>query len=295
MIVRFYQMNIRMLALDVDGTLLGKNGLLSRKTRNSISSALASGLHVALCTGRHHADALAYASELGINSAIVAGNGALAVDRSRTTLFARSLPLSKVIDIETILIAEELQGIFYTHHGVFLHPGSPVEQWYSARDRQLDGALNLRILPLISPALRDSADEVYKIAAVSFNADRLQRLDKTLSKLPLSITQSAEHNLEIMEHGTTKALALGHLLKEHGLTFSNLMAIGDGLNDIDMIRNAEVGVAMGNAAPELKELSDHIAPPNTEDGVADIINSLLKKEGIFRVYASLVGMPRENG
>ena len=278
MISRFYRMNINMLAVDIDGTLLNEHGDLTKRTREAIDRASDAGIRVILCTGRHHADALAYAAELNTNSPIVAGNGGIDVDQSHKVLFERMLPTHKVPQIEEALKNLDLQGIFYTRKGVYMQPGCPVENWYRERDHQLGGAFNLQLTPVVTPRIEESGDDVYKVAAVSFDYDRLRKLEHALAGFSLSLTQSASRNLEMMESGTTKALALSHLLQMYNIDHRNLAAVGDGRNDVDMIRLAGDGIAMANGAAELTEIADRIAPSNSEDGLAQAIDSLFVLE-----------------
>lgn len=274
-------MNIRMLAVDIDGTLLGKDGILSDKTKASIRRATDAGMEVCLCTGRHHADALAYADELGVSTPVVAGNGAIIVDQNQKVRFSQIIPFPKVQKIEDALILADLQGIFYTGRGVLLHNGSPVEGWYRSRNAQLAGKLRLQQNQLLTRRLRIEDDEVYKISAVSPDSSRLRSMKGTLSSLSLSLTQSADHNIEVMELGVTKAAALEWLLRSLGMSFSNLAAIGDGKNDLEMIRSAGIGIAMGNGDVMLKKVADAVAPPNTEHGLASVIDSLLSGNGVL--------------
>ena len=271
----FCAMGIRFIALDLDGTLLGEDGTVPVVNRRAVERAAASGVIVVLCSGRHHADVDCIARDLGMDMPAVSSNGALVLDSGGGRIRASYLPGDTVAPLERMIIGNDARGVFYTDEEVVIHPDCPVIDWYRRRDRELRGMLGLTETGDIAGYLERSGGRVLKAAGVSRDPEAIARLEEAAAVLGLGVTQSSVRNLEFMAAGTDKAAAMEAFLRTRGAGFPDLLAAGDGRNDIELVRSAGVGVAMGNAVETLKAAADFIVSPNTEGGVAEVIDLLL--------------------
>lgn len=240
-------MAIRLLALDMDGTLLNARQAISPENRRWIRRAAENGVTVCLASGRGRPTMLPYYEELGLaGTPFVAVNGG-EVWRDESRLLSRR-PLDRSLNRRLLAIAEETDAWFWAYgcEGYYLtkadwDPGFVQEEWlkfgYYAEDREV-----------------------------------LARVKAELGRLgPLEITNSDPNNLEINPPGVSKAAGLAEVCRELGIRMEETVAVGDSLNDLAMIRQAGVGVAMGNAQPAVKRAADAVVAANDEDGVAEAI------------------------
>lgn len=266
---------ISTIALDLDGTLFNESGEVSDGHREALERAAAAGIHIILCSGRHHLDVSWLADQLDIVSYIVSSNGASLTDASGKIYRSQFLE-----DYETVAVAEafrktELHGIWYTSDGIVLNTECPVLSWYKERDRRIGNRLQLSVESDAYNYIQQRGKKVLKIAVNSYESDPFTTFEAELRTRGISWTNSSPYNREIMAKGTSKAVAVGDALELLGTPRSELVAVGDGMNDIELCRFAGYGIAMGNACAELKAAACGICPPNSEDGVAVLIDSIL--------------------
>jgi 5-amino-6-(5-phospho-D-ribitylamino)uracil phosphatase len=235
---------IKLIALDMDGTLLTKEHQVSDCTKEAIAKALAKGVHVVLSTGRSLSTCYPYAQELNLASYLVTCNG------------GEIWTMEKELLEQHLLDTEIVEKIW--HLGLELG----VEMWMISTEGFLRG---------------ERPDNFYdydwlKFGCDSEDTDKLARLVKELSYFAeLEITNSLPTNIEINPKGVSKAKALERVCQKLDITMDNVMSVGDSLNDIKMIQEAGIGVAMGNAQEAIKKVANHITDTNDEDGVAKAI------------------------
>jgi Cof subfamily protein (haloacid dehalogenase superfamily) len=275
-------MRYRLLALDIDGTTLDPDGEITDSARKAVNEALRAGLRVVLCSGRRYRSALPIARSLGLPGPIVVHNGALVKDTTHgRTLEATYLAVELQTEIRAVLrthgaplvyvdgwpdedLLTESQGSVHPHQAGYLdHYGS-----LCRRVPDLDAA------PRADALMMSVVADAPAIETLRPHATRA--LGERVSAHALSNPKSGAHSLEILAPGTGKWPALRRLAGAEGIAPHEIAAIGDDRNDVDLIEAAGLGIAMGNAAPEVLAVADLVVSANDRDGVAEAIELVLR-------------------
>jgi len=269
----------KLLALDVDGTLLTSRATVSPGTLSALDRARAHGMAVTLATGRRLATAWPLADQLGIALPLILQGGAQIVDAgTATVLYSNPLPSARVADLVRIAVAESVQPILYEDRAVAQHlltgpaarDSAPTATYIAARP-ELVRRLSYEDLAATDEALQltviDALPIVRRVAA------RL-RVAHCRTLVSYSATLNA-YFLEVFHETCSKGAALRHLASSLGIALSLVVAVGDNYNDEEMLRAAGLGVAMANAEPEIRAVADMVVPSNDEDGIAMLIDELV--------------------
>jgi hydroxymethylpyrimidine pyrophosphatase-like HAD family hydrolase len=263
----------RLLAADVDGTLLRTDGVLSHRTREAVRAADRAGWHVALVTGRPLPYVLPVVRELGVGEYVVAANGATVAEiSSRAVLYQANLPGRLVLDalVRARLAVPGIRLAATTARGFLAEPGFDELAPLSRADAVVvddasprpDDAVNSAVLFMVGA---DTADVLVRVAAVVPPG-----IDVSPSGLPGSV--------ELTAPGVHKGSGLAHLCRRLGVAPTDVIAFGDGLNDNEMLRWAGRGVAMGNADAGTKAVADEVTASNDDEGVALVLERLLVRD-----------------
>jgi len=265
---------VRLLALDIDGTLLRSDKTISARTRLAIERACADGVRVVLVTGRRHPSARRVALDLGGVVGLVLHNGALVVEDGHVL---RCRPLSRSV-ARLAIEAGRSAGV-----EPVLHCGSGGEGWLL-----VDAAA--RLSGLVGYYLERSRDEVRVVPdllgaveaedpiQVMFGGTQAE-MAALLSPLAAALGGGARIErtvypasgvvlLDVIHPSAGKAEALAFLQGRWGIGASETLAIGDNWNDREMVESAGLGFVMGNADPDLLALGLPVLPANDDDGVA---------------------------
>ncbi|WP_042356024.1 Cof-type HAD-IIB family hydrolase [Bacillus rubiinfantis] len=238
--------DIKLIALDMDGTLLNNHQEISAANHDAIAAAQARGVKVVLSTGRSFQSCRPFADLLGLESYLVTVNGSEIWDEQRSLVERIRMDPE---EIEWLgMLAKKYQTSFWTTttDGVF-HNELPAD--LSASEWLKFGFYFEKDL-----SVRETVLEMVKTRGELFE-----------------ISNSALDNLEINHVGVNKASGLKKVCERLGLNMFQVMAIGDSLNDMAMVQKAGLGVAMANAQDTLKEAADWITSTNENDGVAHAI------------------------
>ncbi|WP_026676685.1 Cof-type HAD-IIB family hydrolase [Fictibacillus gelatini] len=275
---------MKVIAIDLDGTLLSKEGVISGENKKAIKEAQRKGHVVSICTGRDIDDVRRLLQMADLDCPIIAGNGAIvSVDGA----IVNSTPLIHGEALE-ILHQIEKQEIFYhvyTNEGIFAPKNGEksvaveLDIFKSANpeadEEELKNVAKMYLhqfgLNTIdsAAALKSESLEFFKILPFSYQTKKMEDLRKSLLKNPnLAVTSSADHNLEINHIDATKGNGLAQLANHFNIPMKDTVAIGDNLNDVSMLKTAGLAIAMGNALDEIKELAHQTTLTNDEDGVA---------------------------
>ncbi|MCE5235776.1 MAG: Cof-type HAD-IIB family hydrolase [Clostridiaceae bacterium] len=270
---------IRLVAFDLDGTVLNSKKEVSPRTMEAMRRAAAGGIRLVTATGRQMNDipCNVLPGIPGISYAVTA-NGALTYALPEgEAVFSRVFPAP---DARRILsecrLFKAMLHVGYGKGGVLDDRGAA---WEDPKAR--DG-----ILALSRAWKFDFSDTVTEFAAwedppckltlIFFDPAERERAVLHFSKYrELTVSSSERMNLEIMPPNTHKGAAIAFLAAREGLSARQVMAIGDSHNDMDMLSAAGLGVAMGNGAPELKKMADFVTLSCDEDGVALAIEGIL--------------------
>lgn len=269
----------RMLVVDIDGTLIGRDRHVTPRVRAAVRAALVAGTLVTLATGRWFRSAQPIAAELGLELPIILHNGALVKDSlTGEVLDHCHLPRGMATVAIDLIRTHGLQPIVYENafEGELLLAG-PASFDSPATARYLASKLELRRVPLADLALL--ADPLALVVADS--AERADPLLDELERGPWRTVTSMStlvpdaRFIEVMSPNCSKANAVRALAGRYGVGLDEVMAIGDNFNDLDMIEAAGLGIAMGNAPSGVRARADWVAPPVEEDGLAVAIEKFV--------------------
>lgn len=262
-------MPYRLLALDLDDTLLNNDGKISLRNREAVRTVQARGVVVTLATGRMYRSARVFAEELGMVVPLITYNGALVKDNAGRVYLDRPLPLPAAR--AALGLARE-HGI---HVNLFLDDELYVDrddEW-TQRYQRASGVCP-RLVPDLSEVLTREPNKVLFMGEPEEIASVRPTLAATLGA-GAHITSSKPGYLEIIHPAVSKKSGLEYLLATLGISAEEVIAVGDNYNDLEMIGLAGLGVAVANAPAEVRAQADYVTAANNEDGVAQVIEKFL--------------------
>src|SRR2546423_10161810 len=286
---------IRLLALDMDGTLLDSRGQLSERNRRAISLARERGVEVALVTGRRFRDARPLALELALDAPLISHNGALTKHaRTLETVEALLLPLDAAREVLRVgrehggdaLVSDDPQGagvLVYDH----LSDNNTALARYIAWARRIhgdegkDGVRRVEWLeeymdhPPVHIAFSGGCEAMRSLGCVIEG-----ELGNSVKMLATMYPKQDFALLDIIHPAASKGEGVAAAARELNIEREEVMAIGDNLNDLEMLRYAGTSVIMGNSEPTLRDLLRdaarfHTTATNDEDGVAMAIEEFI--------------------
>ena len=267
----------RAIALDLDGTLTNHDKVVTQKTREALLQAEAEGVVIILASGRptYGIEPVAECLELDKRGGyILSYNGGNIVNaKTGEKLFAQFLP-DEVIPILYRYAKEKNHALLgYADNEIITEmPDDP----YVKEESRIN-KMNIRKVENLFEALEPHPT---KLLMTGDPADML-KAENELSEIlgdRMDIFRSAPFFLELVPKGIDKAKSLLRLLSKINLTPADMIAFGDGYNDLSMLKLAGMGVAMQNAAPEVRAEADYITLSNEEDGVAAALEHFSKKD-----------------
>lgn len=280
---------IKLIASDMDGTLLDAHMSISTENTEAIRMANELGIEFMVATGRNAQEARAALDEAGIDCAMITLNGAQVFDRSGKSLFTVPIPSPQAMTVMDILDAN---GIYYevaTNQGLYSESQPKrIRSFASSIATHMPhltykmaiamASANLELLHItyvdsIRELLLDDKLEVLKIICFHTEGPRiLGPVGKEISNLgELAVTSSGQNNLEVNHKNAQKGIAVAHVAHERGITLDEVMTIGDNFNDVSMLQTAGVSFAMGNAEIEVKDYAKYLTDTNLESGVGKAI------------------------
>ena len=262
---------IRLIATDLDGTLLNENSSLTDRTLRALKRAMDAGIRISLSSGRMTEAMTSFAGAIGVNAPMILFNGALIYDPvTGETLYSRAIPLELA---RRVAQAIEEMGIYlqvYPGRGYFCCRRTAETEAYERSIRVCCTETGR----LLSGWLQSDVVKMLAIAPPE-RIDRAQR--ELIRRFPNGVTfmKSRDNFLEIVAEGINKGAALRALAEHLAIPMEDVMAFGDGQNDAAMLEAAGTGVAMANAVDECRAVAQMMAPDNREDGVAQVIERML--------------------
>ncbi|MBE9218768.1 Cof-type HAD-IIB family hydrolase [Dolichospermum flos-aquae] len=269
--------DIKLLVLDIDGTITGDSNTLSVTVKEVIAAVQAKGIKVAIATGRMYCSALRFHQEIGSTLPLIAYQGAWIQDPGNDQIH-RHLPVSREITQQLLEYFEQpdlrslLSVHFYINDQLYVREITKETDNYQQR---------CGVNAISVGDLRQLLDhEPTKILALSEDANLTQQLlaDLRLRYKPtdLYMTTSVPTFLEAANTHVNKGNAVRYLAEEMlGLESHHVMTIGDNFNDVEMLSYAGISVAMGNAPPEVQAIANWVAPSIELDGAAIAIEKFL--------------------
>ena len=265
--------DIRIIALDLDGTLLDSGKNLSAVNRSALASAAEKGIHVVPTTGRFFGGMPESIRALPFVRYAITVNGAQVYDRATDAAIVREeLPLATALAIMRYLDGfDVIYDCYQDNWGRMTAAMQERAADYAPDAHYLKMIRELRKpYPDLKAHLEEEGRDVQKIMLFARDLSvRAQIADGLKARFPeLAVSASTFNNLELNSANAHKGLALKRFAEHLGLGLENCMAFGDGANDLTMIQAAGIGVAMSNACPEVLAAADYVTLSNDEDGVA---------------------------
>jgi len=265
---------VRLIATDLDGTLLLPDKTVSARNRASLNAAAAAGLTLLTATGRQLRHVPVDLTDLGFHYAIGA-NGAICVDLADdTVVFAETISSEALLGLNELLRRQvpQVRLAASRNYGEYhlCEPGYleliPTEEMLPPNWRtEVVTLAELLAEPTIKVTLRHPELSPVELLAIVQAFDLVE----------LSVTISGAPFVEVGSAQATKATAIARVCRTLQIPATAVMAIGDSLNDVDMVAWAGHGVAMGNADPVLRDIADHTTTTNTADGFALAVENVL--------------------
>ena len=266
-------MKYKLLALDLDETLLNAEYKISPRNVAALRRAVEQGILVTIATGRMFSSTLPYARELQIDLPLITYHGALIKKAGGEVLRHSPLPLGHALEILHLGIDEGLHLQVYLDDLLYAQEENDYTRYY----RQI-APVPLRMVGDLPAFLAEDQREPTKLTIIDLENQRLLKIQRQLQGkygAELFVLQSRPNFLEITAAEATKGQALRFLGEREGIAPREMVAFGDSYNDVDMLKFAGLGVAMANAPQDVQAAADAIARPNTEDGVALFIEEHL--------------------
>lgn len=269
----------KLVAIDLDGTLLDDKDEIGVENLKAIKKAIDKGVKVALCSSRIYLATKCYSELLSKDQPVIVSNGAL-IRIGRENIFNSYLQTEDLLEIFEI-IGEDKENIRFSFGHI-----NPLEKFLFTNNENTKKYLQMhynKLVPLEfqikAKVIKDPAEyigrnhiQANKISFVGENPITLETIKNRLEELnKYEITSSESTNIEITQKDIHKGSALKKLLKYYGYKREESIAIGNGQNDLSMIKKAGVGVAMKNSSTLLREHADYITKKdNNHNGVAEV-------------------------
>lgn len=262
--------DIRLIALDMDGTLLdADHATIPARNLNALRSAAAKGVKIAIATGRSWSLVEETAAQLGCVSYALTANGALVLDTTDETPLVK-FPMDSQRCVEIIHVLRKY-GLYYELY-VDGKNYMQADELEGARDYCLSDAFydmfrrHVALRPDMAAFAAGVLPEKFDIFYVDAEK-RSEVVAQLLSGGPLEVTGALQTNLELTAQGVNKGRALAALAEKLGLNASQVMAFGDADNDLEMLAWAEWSFAMANGTDQAKAAAKFVTGPNHEGGV----------------------------
>ncbi|MEL4014153.1 pyridoxal phosphatase [Dryocola clanedunensis] len=267
-------MTYRVIALDLDGTLLTPQKTILPESLAALERARESGYKVVIVTGRHHVAIHPFYQALALDTPAICCNGTYLYDyHAKKVLAADPLQPDQATQLIDLLDAHDVHGLMYVDNAMlYQRPTGHVirtENWA----RSLPEAQRPVFRHVGS--LREAAHEVdaiWKFALTDEDIPKLQTFARSVEEqLGLACEWSWHDQVDVAQSGNSKGKRLAQWVESEGLSMEQVIAFGDNFNDLSMLEAAGLGVAMGNADEAIKARADLVIGTNLEAGIAGTI------------------------
>ncbi|EEE49814.1 HAD family hydrolase [Staphylococcus capitis] len=286
---------IKLIATDMDGTLLNAAHEISQENQEAIKFAQEHGITVVIATGRAFYEANTPVAETDLKVPYICLNGAEVRDEAFNIMSTSHLNHSLVSKITSTLKEKDIYYQVYTNRGIYTeNPQRDLEIYIDIAERagqkadveKIENSIQKRIdngtLKIVDnyDKIEDIPGElIMKILAFDSDLGKIDLVGQELAQSPnLAVSSSSRGNLEITHSDAQKGIALSTIAKQLGIELKDVMALGDNLNDVSMLERVGYSVAMDNAAPEVKTVAKYVTDSNENSGVSKAIKKFLKEE-----------------
>ncbi|MBP1046955.1 HAD family phosphatase [Enterococcus sp. BWM-S5] len=287
---------IKLIASDMDGTLLDSKMAISDDNASAIREAARQGIEFMVATGRAYSEAQPALEEAGIDCAMITLNGAQVFDKQGKTIFTAGIEKDTALKALDLLDQNNIYYEISTNEGIFSeHQEKRIENFAAHIAETMPhltykvaiamAAAHLSLLKItyvddMSEVIKRDDIEILKIIGFSIDGPKvLGPAGMEIEKLSnVVVTSSAQNNIEINHKNAQKGIAVAHVAKLRGIDAEQVMTIGDNFNDVSMLQWAGVSFAMGNAEVEVKEYAKYVTSTNLENGVGEAILRSIRED-----------------
>ncbi|WP_337032359.1 Cof-type HAD-IIB family hydrolase [Paenibacillus illinoisensis] len=257
-------MTIKLIALDVDGTLLNDHHELTEWTQEILIRASRQGAEIVLCSGRGPANTIPFMKRMGLDGYVITHNGAVTAEVESREIVHRFAMDGQ--GLEPFVTYCRTNGVHFDINTAF---GLYVDQPEGLELQVREMYNNFMMEPLKLPQWADLSEPLAKFTAFG----PIEQMDKVQQEwgtwnLPYYMTRSGDFFIDLMHPEASKGAALKRLAESKGIVPSEILAIGNYYNDITMLTYAGKGIAMDNSPEEVKAAADEVTLSNNEQGVA---------------------------
>jgi len=274
---------IKMLVVDLDGTLLNHDDQISIENIKAIKKAQDLGVRFCIATGRPEQLVKSFVKTLNYEDDLIMYNGSVIGHPFKNErLLSYEIDKTYFKDLLDYGLNHQKVMLIYTKNAIFSEPNYRVDYFTSLNEElPLDQrAVFKRIIPHIDLLMND---EINKVLFVENNQDDY---DHTMSRFShmkeLNFVRSQHYFIDINHHESSKGNAVEFLAKKWGIELKDVMVIGDQENDISMLKIAGKSVAVDNASSYVKSFCHHVVKPNHKNGVAEAIEKYILSEHMFK-------------
>ena len=265
---------IRMIATDLDGTLLATGGMtVPERNLRALERAVVLGVRVVICTGRIFVGGQRFAQLVPGDQPVICVNGAV-VRMSRSLEYVRRIGVERDTAERVLALMRAAGAKPWFYSGDICYAEELTEPLQAMQRRT--GA-DVRIVDALDAYTEAKPEKIFCVMTPEAAAALRVRVMAELGH-ELYITMSHPYQLEVLAPEATKGRALAEAAARLGIAREEIAAFGDALNDLELFDSAGIKVAMGNAEAELKERADIVAPSNDEGGVGAVVEKLLDNQ-----------------
>lgn len=271
----------KLIALDLDGTALDEAGEIRPRTKTAVAAARAAGVEIVLVTGRHHVATRPYHAELALTTPAICCNGAYVFDMARDQAVAgRPIEPAQARELLALCRAHDLHALIYTDRAMTFERMNAHMRRLTEWAARYPEPSRPRIEQVESfDQVIEDAGLIWKFVVSHDDAETLALWRAEVdARSDFSVEFSWTNRADVVRAGLSKGARLIEWARSRGVEASQIVAFGDNHNDLSMIEAAGLGVAMGNAEPELKAAARLVVGDNASDAIGETIERLIAGE-----------------
>lgn len=279
----------KLIAIDLDGTMLNKYGIITQNTKDIIKKVQEKGIEIIIASGRTINSVKNFSKEINSKNYFISGNGAITYDiKNDKILYENVLSKNKVLQVIKICEENSIYYSVYTENGIITKNLNFNTLYYYKENlnKEEKDKTNINIVQDIYKYIDEKDEKILKIMICDDNQSVFKSILKKLGEITdIEILEVSHMSRKLIKQGTEEIAleyfyteitsknvdkwnALEKLIELLNITKDEVITIGDNANDIKMIKNAGLGIAMGESAPYVKEQANIVAESNDNDGVA---------------------------
>lgn len=273
-------MKYELLAIDMDGTLLNDSKLIGEKSIEYIKKVIDMGIKFVIASGRVPAALKYYEYTISRNQPVICCNGAIILDHDKNIIYTKSLSKDSVIKIVDILRdKKDTYYHFYVGDVLCCEQFKLSAQRFYEFNRGVERKyrMEIRIIADTKEYVQMSRHDIDKIVVMDKDSDYLKSIREKIERIEgIAVSSSGACNLEINSKGVNKGSGLVNLAKYYNIPIEKCIAVGNDENDISMIKNAGLGVAVSNAASKIKRRANYVTIlDNNNDAIVEVIDKFI--------------------